>query len=302
MFSGITTIDRPRSRRAARPADDSAAGMVLASAREHRRVSQVAEAALLADVLAWCELHVTEDPDEGATWGDVPVHLGGDGCPWVREFTITELAAALGLSLPAARGLVSDVLEMAFRLPRLWARVHDGDVASWRARRIAAQTQTLTLEAAGFVDAQVAPFAEKLGAVAVERAVEDATIRFMPEVARAQREAAADGRRFDIDRQQVSFAGTSRIEGELDLADAVDLDHAIAAIAEELKTTYPDLSLDARRAMAAGQLARRQLGLPPSLVEPVETEPVETTSRQARRPEGRRGPVVEPVETTSRQP
>ncbi|HEX7739905.1 MAG TPA: hypothetical protein VF426_09695 [Marmoricola sp.] len=289
MFSGTNTLDRPHGHRAVRPVDDSAAGQVLASAREHRRISQAAEAALLGDVLAWCELHVTDDPDEGATWGDVPVHLGGQGCPWVREFTITELAAGLGLSLPAARGLVSDVLEMAFRLPRLWARVHDGGLASWRARRIAAQTQTLTLEAAGFVDAQVAPFADKLGAVAVERAVEDATIRYMPDVARAQREAAADGRRFDVDRFQVSFVGTSRIEGELDLADAVDLDHAIATIAEDLKTLYPDLPLDQRRAMAAGQLARRQLGLPEPVANRVETQPA---SRHAGRTGERRDVIL----------
>src|SRR5690348_14173733 len=76
----------------------SAAVAVLDRARGHRHEADAAEAALLADVLAWAELHVTSDPDGAETWGDSPVRLGGEGCPWVREFTITELATALHLS------------------------------------------------------------------------------------------------------------------------------------------------------------------------------------------------------------
>ena len=59
----------------------------------------------------------------------------------------------------------------------------------------------------------------------------EAVGRFMPETAEAERRAAADGRRFDIDHTQVSFAGTSLVTGELDLADALDLDDAIRGIA-----------------------------------------------------------------------
>ena len=115
--------------------------------------------------------------------------------------------------------------------------------------------------AAEFVDAQVAPFADKLGATAVERLVEDAIIRYMPDLARAQRETAAEGRRFDIEHDQLSFAGTSHVEGELDLADALDLEHAISELAAHLKTLGNDQPLDVRRALAAGEFARRQLAL-----------------------------------------
>lgn len=60
---------------------------------------------------------------------------------------------------------------------------------------------------------------------------------------------------------QVSFNGTTRIEGELDLADALDLDldTALARGAESLKAGGSTESLDIRRAMAAGELARDQL-------------------------------------------
>jgi len=300
MFSGTTTTTRRRRRM---PAPDSAAGKVLADLKTDQQTMDAAEAAKLAHVLAWCELHITTDPRSGETWGDVPVQLGGQGCPWIREFTITELASTLRLSLPAARSLVSDVLELAFRLPRLWARVQAGEVRAWRARRVADQTQSLSLEAASFVDAQVAGFADTMGATAVERLVEDAVARFMPDLAQTEREAAAEQRRFTIDRDHVSFAGTSSIEGVLDLADAIDLDTAIAQIATQLKDLgYGDLSLDARRAMAAGVLARDHLGLPPTqppiplddlqpraVDETPAVAPNEDPDRASQRPVGARG-------------
>src|SRR5690348_1670881 len=253
----------------------SAAAAVLDRARGHRRDADAAEVALLADVLAWAELHVTSDPDSAETWGDTPVLLGGEGCPWIREFTITELATALHLSLPAGRALVAEVLELAFRLPRLWARVRSGRVQAWRARRIARLTGTLSLEAASYVDNQVAGFAHRMGQAAIERLVEEAIGRHMPDLARKQREQAADRRHFAIHHDQVSFEGTCLVEGEVDLADALDLDAALGHIAGEMGRLGNPLSLDQRRALAAGELARAQYSFAydydraaPAIVEP----------------------------------
>src|SRR5690348_2317933 len=256
--------------------DTSAAAAVLDRARGFRRDADMAEAHLLAEVLAWAELHVTSDPDGAETWGDTPVLLGGEGCPWIREFTITELASALHLSLPAGRALVVEVLELAFRLPRLWAKVQSGRVQSWRARRIARLTAHLSMEAAGFVDAQVAGFAHRMGQAAVERLVEEAIGRHMPDLAKKQRVRAADRRHFTIDHGQVSFEGTCLVEGEIDLADALDLDAALGHIAGEMGALGNPLSLDQRRALAAGELARGQYSFfhdfdraAPEVVEPV---------------------------------
>ena len=71
---------------------------------------------------------------------------------------------------------------------------------------------------------------------------------------------AADGRHFTIDHHQVSFDGTSQITGELDLADALDLDAAVAK-APSCSALGSTESLDVRRSMAAGQIARNQLAL-----------------------------------------
>ncbi|WP_460691327.1 HNH endonuclease signature motif containing protein, partial [Nocardioides flavus (ex Wang et al. 2016)] len=59
----------------------------------------------------------------------------------------------------------------------------------------------------------------------------------------------------------VHFAGTMRIEAEVDLADALDLHRAVAHGAETLKTFGSTESLDARRAKALGDLARTQTAL-----------------------------------------
>ena len=119
----------------------------------------------------------------------------------------------------------------------------------------------LSKEAAAFVDAQVAPFAHRIGIAALERLIDEAIARFMPEKAAEDAEKAADGRHFTIDHQQVSFGGTSQITGELDLADALDLDAAVAKAAHELLALGSTDSLDVRRSIAAGQIARNQLAL-----------------------------------------
>ena len=111
------------------------------------------------------------------------------------------------------------------------------------------------------MDAQVAPFAHRIGLAALERLVDEAVARFMPDRAAEDALKAAEGRHFTVEHQQVSFNGTSQITGELDLADALDLDAAVAQGAEALRALGSTESLDVRRSLAAGQLARNQLAL-----------------------------------------
>ena len=69
----------------------------------------------------------------------------------------------------------------------------------------------------------------------------------MPEEAKERRRRAADGRHFVVDHHGLSFTGTSTVYGELDLADALDLDQAVGAEAQrraDLGCTEP---LDIRR-------------------------------------------------------
>ncbi len=67
------------------------------------------------------------------------------------------------------------------------------------------------------------------------------------------------------------------MHGELDVADAQDLETAVAGLAAQLKDLGSEESLDVRRAMAVGEMARAQMALD---LNPTSVEPVETSRRQ----------------------
>src|SRR3954466_11592627 len=255
------------------------AAAVLAAARSLRAEANAAEAGLLARAVAWADLHQVNDLNDAATvlvehGKDTGIPIAGHGAPLVSQFAVAEFAAALGLPAAAGRNLVGQALELAYRLPKTWAKVQAGSLAPWRARRIAEETLCLSMEAAAYVDRMVAPFAHRTGVAQTQRLVEDAIARFMPDYAAERRERAAEQRYFTIDHDQVSFAGTSRVHGELDLPDALDLEDAVRAGAEQLKTLGNQESLDVRRSLAVGMLARAQQAL--------ELEVVFTDRSQAR--------------------
>ncbi len=185
----------------------------------------------------------------------------------VAEFCAAELGAALGASTTSAKRLIGHALELRHRLPRLWRRVHAGDLPAWRARRVAETTihADLAPEAAAYVDRMVAPFAHRTGPAAVDRLVAEAIARTgLPTPAEHPDDpapAVPDARHVTVHDQDVAYAGTVRVEAELDLADALDLDHAVRLGAQSLRALGSEASLDARRAEALGQLVRRQLAL-----------------------------------------
>ena len=248
MVSDISTLDE---------------AAVLAAARRARAAENAAAAEVLTQAVEWARLHRVTDLDNAATWPaghgqDTGIPLAGEGAPLVSEFAVAELATALGLSTGSGRNLVAHAVELAHRLPRIWARVQSGSLAPWRARRIAEETLCLSADAAEHVDRMLAPYAHRTGPAQTQRLVETAIARFMPDFAKARRDRSAEGRHFDIDTDQVSFAGTATVHGELDLADALDLDDAIRSGAAELAALGSTDSLDVRRAAAAGVLARGQ--------------------------------------------
>jgi hypothetical protein len=240
------------------------AGAVLAAARAARVEEWAVTAAQLRAAAGWLVLHEV-DPVEAAAerallgGAGTAVRLGGVGCPLVEEFCVPELAAALGMPSEAGRELLGEVAELVHRLPRVWARVQALGLPGWRARRIARATMGLPVEAAGFVDARIAHVAHRVGPVITDRLVVEAEERFDPAAAAARRAATGEGaeaRCFVVDSRQVSAGGNSRVWGVLDLADALDLDAAVAARAGWLAGLGCDLPLQARRALAVGELAR----------------------------------------------
>ncbi|WP_426246995.1 HNH endonuclease [Nocardioides sp. LHG3406-4] len=254
------------------------ASAVLVFARSRRRVADRAEAELLVASCEWADLHPAASVSDAAAFtipggGEHEEPVAGPGAPLVAEFCIPEFGAVLGLSTSAAKQLIGQAVELRHRLPKLWRRVQAGDLAPWRARRVAETTihARLSPQGAGYVDTQLAPFAHRTTVSAVDRLVDAAIARYEPARAAETARLAADGRHVTIDEDQVSFAGTMRVTAELDLADALDLSAAVTHGADVLKALGSEESLDARRAAAVGELARAQLALP--LVEEVAQQP-----------------------------
>ncbi|MDT9592795.1 DUF222 domain-containing protein [Nocardioides zeae] len=262
---------------------------LLDAAGEAMRAQRAAEAAAFFAAADYADAHldtktgtaVVGDPigpqgmwvdDEQALaavpGGDRWLAYGGPGAPLVSEFAVLELVTAMGLSQDTGRALVGDAIEVRHRLPLIAGRVAAGGVQVWRARRIARATRTLTLEGAGFVDRNLAHVAHSISGAGIDRLVAEASARFDPETTEADRADADAGRFFSIDfraREALGVhgqvGGTVPVSGELDLADARDLEGAVARGAAGLAALGSGESLDVRRSIAVGELARRQTAL-----------------------------------------
>jgi hypothetical protein len=187
--------------------------------------------------------------------------LGGEGCPEVAEFAVTEFAAVLGRSTESGRRYLSHAVEGFYRLTRCWARLEAGELEAWRLRWLAERTLCLPPAAAAFVDTHVAAVAHKIGPAQLHRLIAEAIARFDPEQSEADRVAAAETRRVDIRLRDATVAGTVYLEGEVDLSDALDLEAAITADAQAQRLLGSTESLNVRRSIALGNLARHQQAL-----------------------------------------
>ncbi|NYE36950.1 hypothetical protein F4692_002083 [Nocardioides cavernae] len=266
----IETLERD----AAEVDDDLSAAGLLASIRTARHAENAAAARQLDLAARWADLHPPESIHTAASF-TVPgceheEPIAGPGTPLVAEFCIAELGAVLGISTTAAKRLVGHALELRHRLPRLHAAMQSGAVPAWRARSVAETTihssPALTVEAAAFVDAQVAAVAGRVGPAQLDRLVAEAIKRY--DLAEADPSADpedgwqhVDPRHATLHNEDVHYAGTMRFEAELDIADALDLDRALAHGAATLKALGSEASLDVRRSAALGDLARTQTAL-----------------------------------------
>ncbi|MEV7431431.1 HNH endonuclease [Nocardioides sp. NPDC092400] len=240
---------------------------VLAAARASQRAANAAEAELLQAAVQWCVMHPAESIGTSSAWstlkgfGDKAIGLAGEGAPLVSEFAVIEFAAGIGKSEDAGRTYLAEALELRYRLPRTWAKVTNLALPAWKARSIARRTLHLPKAGAGFVDTHVAPVAATIGPAALDRLLDEALVRFDPDEAERVRYERTEARHFTIQTRQVSYDGHVDIWGTLDLADALDLEDAITKGAARLAQLGSTEAEGARRAMAAGDMARRQLQL-----------------------------------------
>ncbi|WP_439939697.1 HNH endonuclease signature motif containing protein [Nocardia sp. N13] len=257
-----------------RVADDLSASGLLASIRAARDAENTAAARQLELAARWADLHPPESIHSAAAFtipgSEHEEPIAGQGCPLVAEFCVAELGAELGMSSVAAKKLIGQALELRHRLPRLWRLVQSGRVPAWRARSVAEvtihATPALTKDAARWVDAQVAAVAGKIGPAQLDRLVAETIKRFDlaehdPAADPEDGYLSVDPRHATLNDQDVHYSGTMHFEADLDIADALDLDHALVQGAALQKALGSTESLDVRRAKALGDLARTQTAL-----------------------------------------
>lgn len=244
----------PQTRRRKSARSLEAAG-VLAAARSAQVDSHAAEARKLAAGVEWAGLHVVDDPDLAETWGETPVALTGPGAPLIGRGCVAEFAAVIGTTTNGGRAFLADAVELAHRLPQVYARIQAGKLPTFKGRRIARETAILPHEAALDLDARIAPIAGRLSASATQKMIDETIAAVMPGHVQEIADTFSTPR-VVVDHRQVSFQGTSTVYGALDLADALDLDAMLDREAEVQKNEGCEASHDARRAMALGRLAR----------------------------------------------
>lgn len=230
----------------------------LRAEQDDRHASEVRSMRLAAH---WVALHPAADTGDPQACFQSPKTLAGEGSPVIDEFCIPDVATMLGLTCDAVGSYLTDVTELRYRLPNLWAGVLSGDVTPWRARAIAQATLALTPDAAAFVDEQTAWCANRVTPAQLIRLVDHARARYMPDALARDIADAADRRHVTFTTDQVSYDGTMHLEADLDIPDALGLAEAVAAGAARLAALGSQDTLDGRRATALGDLARHQPAL-----------------------------------------
>src|SRR5690242_16046268 len=87
-------------------------GSVLAYARAQKKVEDDAARQVMAAAVKFAAMHSTASlVGPAQSWLENGLPLGGEGCPVVAEFAVTEFAAALGRSTQSGRRYLAHAIE-----------------------------------------------------------------------------------------------------------------------------------------------------------------------------------------------
>lgn len=189
--------------------------------------------------------------------------LGGEGTPEVDDFACLELAAALKRDADRVRAEVACLLDLVYRLPRIWAEVLDFSVPVWLATDVASRTRGLSLEEALRLDAAVGPQMSRLGRSRLLRLVDGLIVQASPGTDPNRR-----GRKVLVSAGLGQGFGS--VYGVVDASDAIWLDASLQRLSGILAAQGSVESDEERRATALGILATpaRALAMLQSAVQP----------------------------------
>jgi len=222
--------------------DASAALDVVEQAQILKRHAEVQEALGMLRVVKTYRHQIPTDK----------VQLGGEGTGLIDDFACLELAAALHRSVDSVTPQVVELVNLEVRLPRLWEITIACGTPVWLARRIARVTGHLSLRAALWVDATIAPFVTRLAPGRLLKFVDALVVQADPAAAEA-RWAARNSTRVEIG--VIGRDGLRDIYGWLTAADATYLDAALEQLSSILAGHGSTETAQERRATALGILA-----------------------------------------------
>jgi hypothetical protein len=247
---------------------DLADGALLSEASEVEALLREAEVHKLRIAYQWAIAHPALDACEtpsGPALPSVltsPESLGGPGTPAVAAFTPEPLAVALGCSPASASALLADTLDLHHRLPLLWDQARAQLVPAWKARRVASRTRHLSLEAARWVDRQIAGRVSSLAVPALDRFVAEAAARCGGDDLTQQERSARES--WDVvlvHPDPHRSAGTSELRATGDTLDLTRFHDVVCAEAEALGALGDTDELGVRKAKALGVIADAQARL-----------------------------------------
>ncbi|GAA0980517.1 hypothetical protein ENKNEFLB_02008 [Nocardioides aquaticus] len=184
------------------------------------------------------------------------------GIPPVRWDAPASFAAARRMTTTSGKALIRDALVLEHRLPRTWARVLQGGVPAWRARRVAQAVLGAPPDVVAYVDDRVHRVIATVGHRRLDALLDEAMLELHPEEREMEQLDALDARHATLHRSGINHTGIVEMTLRGDWADLDDFDAVLSVVAAALQAAdeasgSPDAhdSLDVRRARAVGVLA-----------------------------------------------
>ncbi len=215
-----------------------------------------AEADQLKIAAHWADLHSGDalDHNTSALPGREQARMvGRDGTPAIGELCVGEFAVVAGWSTSTGTKLIADALDLRHRFPQIWARVCHYQVPVWICRKIADKTGHLSLAAARYVDAAVAPYLTSLPPGRLFPLLEAKIFEADPA------DAEARARHFQAQRfvrtGRTTDCGIKTLIARAEAGDVIMFTALCDRIAQILGLNGDTATLDVRRSKAIGIIA-----------------------------------------------
>ena len=216
-----------------------------AAAGDDGRFAGVSEAELVGVVCAWDRVEAHAAARKLAVSAELARR---NPAPPDAEFTVDQVAYALGESRGRAGDLIDLAQTLETRLPGTAAALHDGTVSRYKAEIIARATALLDDAEARAAEDKVLDRAARLTPGGLRAAIAAAVMEVAPEKARERREAAARDAR--VERWAEDSGNAALMGCELPPDEVLAADQRITAWAQELRQAGLEGGMDQLRARA----------------------------------------------------